>query len=65
MRFIAIRFAAIAYPGVFAIMAIPLLLAAASSTVAEPATRQPLVGTYDGNQIEIAAGLELNFIATR
>jgi hypothetical protein len=59
MRFIAIRFTAIAYPRVFAIMAIALLLAAASSTVAAPASRQSLVGTYDGHQMEIAAGLEL------
>ena len=59
MRFIAIRAAAIAYQGVFAILAIALLLAAASSTVAGPATRQSLVGTYDGHQMEIVAGLEL------
>ena len=45
--------------GVFAIMAIALFLAAASSTIAAPASRQSLVGTYDGNQMEIAAGLEL------
>jgi hypothetical protein len=59
VRFIASRSAAIAYPGVFAMMAIALLLAAASSTVAAPASRQSLVGTYDGHQMEIAAGLEL------
>ena len=58
MRFIASR-SAVAYPGVFAIMAIALLLAAASSTVAAPASRQSLVGTYDGHQMELAAGLEL------
>src|SRR5215472_17833262 len=41
-------------------MAIALLLAAASSTLAAPASRQSLVvGTYDGHQMEIAAGLEL------
>ena len=59
MRFIAVRFTAIAYPRVFAIMAIALLLAVASSTVAATASRQSLVGTYDGHQMEIAAGLEL------
>ena len=59
MRSIASRSAAIAYPGVFAMMATALLLAAASSTVAAPASRQSLVGTYDGHQMEIAAGLEL------
>jgi hypothetical protein len=59
VRFIAIRAAAIAYQGAFAILAIALLLAAATSTVAGPATRQSLVGTYDGHQMEIAAGLEL------
>jgi hypothetical protein len=59
VRFIAIRFAAIAYQRVFAIITIALLLAAASSTVAAPVTRQSLVGTYDGHQMEIAAGLEL------
>ena len=59
MRFIPIRASAIACQGVFAILAIALLLAAASSTVAAPATRQSLVGTYDGHQMEIAAGLEL------
>jgi hypothetical protein len=58
VRIIAVRFAAIAYQGVFAILAIALLLAAASSTVAA-ATRQSLVGAYDGHQMEIAAGLEL------
>jgi hypothetical protein len=40
-------------------MAIAVLLAAVSSTVAAPASRQSLVGTYDGHQMEIAAGLEL------
>ena len=59
MRFITVRFTAIAYPRVFAIMAIALLLAVASSTVAATASRQSLVGTYDGHQMEIAAGLEL------
>src|SRR6516162_10176776 len=59
VRSIASRSAAIAYPGVFAMMATALLLAAASSTVAAPASRQSLVGTYDGHQMEIAAGLEL------
>jgi hypothetical protein len=55
----AIRFAVIAYQRVFAIITITLLLAAASSTIAAPASRQSLVGTYDGHQMEIAAGLEL------
>jgi hypothetical protein len=57
--FIAIGSAAIAHRGLSAIMAVALLLAAASSTVAAPGTRPSLVGTYDGNQMEIAAGLEL------
>jgi hypothetical protein len=37
------------------------LLFAAAATVATPATAQPasLVGTYDGRQMEMAAGLEL------
>ena len=42
-------------------LALSALLLAAAATVATPATAQPasLVGSYDGRQMEMAAGLEL------
>jgi hypothetical protein len=42
-------------------LAFTALLLAAAATVAAPATAQPasLVGSYDGHQMEMAAGLEL------
>src|SRR3954469_6839333 len=45
----------------FAVIAAIGLLLAASLIVARPANTQPasLVGTYDGGQMEMAAGLEL------
>jgi hypothetical protein len=59
MRFTTTRAVAIANQGTFALLvSIGLLLAAASAAPAG-AQSTSLVGTYDGGQMEIAAGLEL------
>jgi hypothetical protein len=61
VRFNAVQAAAIAHRRAFGIMASIAVLLATPSTVAAPVTTQPasVVGTYNGSQMEIAAGLEL------
>jgi hypothetical protein len=59
MRLTATRAEVVAHQGALAIVASIVLLLAAASTAPAAAQSTSLVGTYDGGQMEIAAGLEL------